>query len=99
MSNSASPAPKLTFHPESKRRSLSMSFPDMRGVVGGAHFTAASEHTEGEREVLRPVSSHLSGSDVKLDGKRRQIVEDVAEVRITRPPGAMRTPLTDLISL
>lgn len=83
MSNSASPAPKLTFHPESKRRSLSMSFPDMRGVVGGAHFTAASEHTEGEREVLRPVSSHLSGSDVKLDGKRRQIVEDVAEVRIT----------------
>ncbi|KAG8896031.1 hypothetical protein FRC00_006592 [Tulasnella sp. 408] len=82
MSHSASPAPKLTFHPESKRRSLSMSFPDMRGVVGGAHFTAASEDTEGEREVLRPVASHLSGSDVKLEGKRRQVVEDVMEAKL-----------------
>lgn len=63
-----------------------MSFPDMRGVVGGAHFTAASEHIEEERETLRPVSSHLSGSDVKLEGKRRQVVEDVMEVRRLRPP-------------
>ncbi|KAG8934757.1 hypothetical protein FRC01_000438 [Tulasnella sp. 417] len=62
-----------------------MSFPDMRGVVGGAHFTAASEHTEGEREVLRTVSSHLSGSDVKLEGKRRQVVEDVMELFCSRP--------------
>lgn len=81
----SSPEPKLTFHPEKKRLSMPV-FPDMHAIAGGAHFTAGSEHVEEERDTtLKPVSSHIATSDVKLEGKRRQVVEDVLEVRRSAP--------------
>jgi len=56
----------------------------MQALAGGAHFTAGSESLEQERE-LRKVSSHLNASAVKLEGKRRQVVEDVLELFCSRP--------------
>ncbi|KAG8906839.1 hypothetical protein FRB99_006014 [Tulasnella sp. 403] len=81
---SRSPEPKITYHPDRKRRSLSLTFPDMHALAGGAHFSAATDHPDQERQ-LQPISSHLSNSDVKLEGTRKQVVEDVMELFCSRP--------------
>jgi len=56
----------------------------MGSVAGGAHFSAIHGQTDHEPE-LRKTYSHLSMSDVKLDGKRRQVVEDCLELFSSRP--------------
>ncbi len=88
---SLSSGPSLTFHPEPKRRSLSFSLPNMHSLVGGAHFTAASESTEHERELSK-TTSILGSSDVRLEGKRRQVVEDVLQVSAILLVMDLRTP-------
>ena len=71
---SSASEPSITYNSE---RRLSFALPDM-SVPG--HFSAVNADLEHENE-LRSTHSHLANSNVKLDGKRKQVVEDVLEVR------------------
>jgi len=70
--------PSITYNSE---RRLSFALPDM-SVPG--HFSAVNDDLEHENE-LRSTHSHLANSNVKLDGKRKQVVEDVLELFCSRP--------------
>lgn len=74
----------MTFHPEQSTLTSALpSLPKPEALVAGARFSAAA-NAEKQREDAGPLkrtSSQLDVSDVQLEGKRRQVVEDVLEVR------------------
>lgn len=75
--------PSLTFHPDEGATSVLPAVPDVQGLAAGAHFNAAvnAEKQMEDAGSLKRTHEHLDSSDVQLEGQRRQVVEDVLEVR------------------